>query len=248
MTGKLSLLMIAAVLTLSLAACQATQEEQDASTDTAQTNEAGTAAQNLPTSSHPDTEDWQPLFTSDLSNAELQEPNSWVMEDGILKAQDHSTLWTQSSYEDFVLDLEFNTPEGANSGVFLRPEDTDNILSALEIQIHDSTDGGRHGEVGAVYDLKSPSKDVDKPAGEWERFTITANDNKIYVVHNGEQVIDMDLNRWTEPNQNPDGTENKFDRAIRDQAGSGPIGLQGIHGGGGQPVLFRNVKIKRLDP
>ena len=250
MSHKISLVALVA-LVVSLTACQGASEgEQTAAGDDAaqQTATADTVSQDLPTTSHPDTQDWQRLFSADLSNAVLEEPNSWVMEEGILQANDHSTIWTEgSSYEDFILDLEFQTPEGANSGIFIRPSSRENVLSALEVQVHDSTDGGARGQVGAVYDLKSPSKDVDKPAGEWERFTITANDNKIYVVHNGQQVIDMNLNRWTEAGMNPDGTENKFDRVIKNQVEGGPIGIQGIHGGGGQPVLFRNVKIKRLE-
>ena len=252
MTHKISLVAVIALM-VSLTACEGASEgEQTAAGDDAaqqQMAAADTASQDLPTTSHPEnTQDWQRLFSPDLSNAVLENPDSWVMEEGVLQANDHSTIWTEgSSYEDFVLDLEFRTPEGANSGIFIRPSSRENILSALEVQVHDSTDGGPRGQVGAIYDLKSPSKDVDKPAGQWERFTITANDNKIYVVHNGQQVIDMNLNRWTEAGMNPDGTENKFDRVIKNQVEGGPIGIQGIHGGGGQPVLYRNIRIKRLE-
>lgn len=200
-----------------------------------------------PVVEHPNTAEWQDLFSGDLSNAVLEEEDSWVFEGGVLKANDHSTLWTEDSYGDFVLDLEFKTPEQANSGIFIRTGDPDDILSALEIQIHETTDNSPHGQVGAVYDLLSPTMHAAKPAGEWNRYTITADDNLIHVVLNGRQVIDMDLNDWTEPNRNPDGSRNKFDRAIRDQATSGPIGFQGIHGPTGESVEFRNVKIRRLD-
>ena len=242
----LTTLIVMAALATTMAACQTDQADEAASVD--MTQAADTTSQQLPVASHPEsTEDWQNLFSSDLSNAQMESSDSWVMQDSVLKANDHSTIWTQESYEDFVLDLEFQTPEGANSGIFIRTGDTSNVLSALEVQVHDSADGSPHGQVGAIYDLKSPSSDVDKPAGQWERFTITANDNKIYVVHNGEQVIDMNLNRWTEAGQNPDGTENKFDRVIKNQVEGGPIGFQGIHGGAGQPVLYRDVKIRRLE-
>lgn len=200
-----------------------------------------------PVVEHPNTSEWQDLFAADLSNAVLADDESWVIEDGILKANDRSTLWTKESYGNFVLDLEFRTPRQANSGIFIRTADPKDILSALEVQIHETTDNTPHGQVGAIYDLLSPRMHAAKPAGEWNRYTITADDNLIQVILNGRQIIDMDLNDWTEPNRNPDGTPNKFNRAIRDQAKSGPIGFQGIHGPTGESVEFRNIKIRRLD-
>ena len=87
-----------------------------------------------------------------------------------------------------------------------------------------------------------PSENVAKKAGEWNHFTITCRANGIYLVHNGVQIIDMDLNLWTEPRQNPDGTPNKFRTAIMNMPREGHIGLQDH----GQPVWFRNLKIREL--
>jgi len=42
------------------------------------------------------------------------------MEQGVLSAKDHGTIWTKESYADFILDLEFKVAKSANSGVFLR--------------------------------------------------------------------------------------------------------------------------------
>jgi len=202
--------------------------------------------QELPVNSHPDTAGWEPLFSNDLSSATF-EPGSWVMEDGVLHAVGHGTIWTKDSYADFILDMEFKVAKGANSGVFLRTGDIQDVLSALEIQIHENTDGSRVGMVAALYDAKAPSKSVAKPAGEWNRYTITCKGSRLYLVFNGEQVLDIDLDKWTEPRKNPDGTPNKFAKALKDYARKGPIGLQGIHGREGQPVWFRNMKIKVLN-
>ncbi len=202
--------------------------------------------QALPTNSHPDTSGWELLFSSDLSNATL-EPGSWVMEDSILHAVGHGTIWTKASYGDFILDMEFKVAKGANSGVFLRAGDIKDVLSAFEIQIHENTDGSRIGMVGALYDAKAPSKNMAKPAGEWNHYTLTCQGSRLYLVFNGEQVLDVDLNQWTEARKNPDGTPNKFGKALKDYARKGPIGLQGIHGREGQPVWFRNLKIRVLD-
>lgn len=211
----------------------------------------------LPVSTHPDTTDWSPLFGADLSNAVLDTTDSWSVNDGVLLANDHSTIWTKEEYGNFILDFEAKAPDGTNSGVFFRTADTDDILSALELQIYnepgpdaeaDSTHayGGRNG-MGALYDLKGASGGSPNPAGEWNRFTVTAQDSMIYVVMNGEQIHEMNLNDWTEPGQTPDGREHKFDRALENQARSGPIGLQGIHSENGISAEYRNLKIRRLD-
>jgi len=55
------------------------------------------------------------------------------------------------------------------------------------------------------------------------------------------------LNDWNQPRKNPDGTPNKFSKALKDYARKGPIGLQGLHGAASAPVWYRNLKIKPLD-
>ena len=52
----------------------------------------------------------------------------------------------------------------------------------------------------------------------------------------------MDVDRWTRPKQNPDGTPNKFPKAIKDFARVGYVGFQDH----GRPVWYRNIRIKRL--
>jgi hypothetical protein len=80
--------------------------------------------------------------------------------------------------------------------------------------------------------------------GQWNHVTITAVDNKINIVLNGQQIIDMDLNKWTEPGRNPDDekSKNKFRTALKDFKREGHIGFQD-HGAN---VWFRNVRIKPL--
>ena len=198
-----------------------------------------------PAAGHPDITGWKDLFAPDLSNA--TDPAGWVMDKGVLVAKEHYTIWTKESYGNFVLDLEFKVSKEANSGVFLRSGDIRNVLGAFEVQVHESTDGTKYGMCGAIYDAKPPSKDMCKPVGEWNRFTITCQDNRMSLVFNGEKVWDVDLNDWKEVKKNPDGTANKFPVALKDFARKGPIGLQGLHGKAAAPVWYRNLKIKVLD-
>lgn len=194
---------------------------------------------------HPDTTSWKDLIAPDFSNC--VEAGHWTFESGSLVAKDHETLWTKDSYGNFILDLEFKVEKESNSGVFLRSGDIKNVLKALEIQVHDSTDSSKYGMVGAIYDAKPPTKSMAKPVGEWNRFTITCKDSLITVLFNGEEVIHADLNDWPEVKKNPDGTPNKFPIALKDYARKGPIGFQGLHGKAQAPVWYRNIKIKALD-
>jgi hypothetical protein len=191
---------------------------------------------------HPDTAGWPSLFSADLSNA-VTKPGDWAFEDGVLVAKNHETLWTKKSYANFVLDLEFKVAKEANSGVFLRSGDINDVLAALEIQVHENEDGALYGMVGAIYNAQPPSKAMAKPVGEWNHFTITCHDSHVSLIFNGEEVFDADLNSWKEPYLNPDGTKNKFAKALKDFSRRGPIGLQGLHGKAQAPVWYRSLRI-----
>jgi hypothetical protein len=185
---------------------------------------------------------WQELLAADLSNCTFK-AGSWKVEDSMLIGCNWGDIWTKDRYGDFILDLEFKLDKGTNSGVFIRTGSIEKWLhTAIEVQIHETGDGTPHGTCGSIYDCLSPSKQMVKPAGQWNRYTITCKANKIYVMLNGEQVIDMDLDLWTEAHKNPDGTPNKFNTAYKDMSREGHIGFQ-YHG---QPIWFRNIRIKPL--
>jgi len=180
--------------------------------------------------------------------------NFWVVQDGVLTVtrpsdgQEHNFdyLWAKDTYGDFILDLEFKVVEGTNSGIFFRTSDLkDPVYTGMEVQIAGSY--GRPkitktGTAGAIYDCEVPSKNAIKPPGEWNHCTLTCRGSRIEVVLNGEKVIDMDVDRWTEAGANPDGTKNKFKQAIKDFARVGHVGFQDH----GRPVWYRNIRIKRL--
>lgn len=186
---------------------------------------------------------WRDLLAKDLSNC-FYKPGSWTLVDGVLSQKGGGNIWTKERYGDFVLDLEFKVDKDSNSGVFIRTGDIEKWLhTAIEVQIHDSTDGTERGSCGAIYDCLAPGKAVTKEPGRWNQMTIIAKANKINVVMNGEQIIDMDLDLWTEPHKNPDGTKNKFKTAYKDMPRVGHIGFQDH----GDPVWYRNIRIQPLD-
>jgi hypothetical protein len=198
---------------------------------------------------------FKPLFNGkDLDGWIAPAGHAWAVEDGVLAlkgktdGQEHNGvyLWTKEQYGDFILELEFKIPEKANSGIFLRTSDlNDPVYTGLEVQVANSfgkTETSRTGTAGAVYDLKAPSKNPLKAPGEWNKVRIECRGPKIAVTLNGELVVDLDLDEWTETGKNPDGSKNKFKKPLKDFARKGHIGLQDH----GRPVWYRNVRIKTL--
>jgi hypothetical protein len=181
--------------------------------------------------------------------------NAWVVEDGTLTVQremdgkEHNFdyLWTKQKYGDFILDLEFKVTDRTNSGIFLRTSDVkDPVYTGIEVQVsnsHGRRGVNRGGTAGAIYDCLAPTKNAVKPAGQWNHCQITCRGPRIEVVLNGEKVIDMDVEQWKTPHKNPDGSGNKYPRAIKDFARVGHIGLQDH----GRKVWYRSVWIKSLD-
>ena len=74
-------------------------------------------------------------------------------------------------------------------------------------------------------------------------YQITCSGSRIQVVLNGEPVVDLDLDQWNEAGKNPNGTKNKFPVALKHFARRGHLGFQDH----GQPVWYRNVRIKELE-
>jgi hypothetical protein len=199
---------------------------------------------------------FMPLFDGkDLGGWITGPDNAWVVEDGVITlkremdGREHNLdyLWTRDVYGDFILELEFKIPQRANSGIFLRTADVKNpVYTGIEVQVSNSYGRetlSRGGTAGAIYDCLAPTKNTLKTPGRWNHCRITCQGNRITVVLNSEQILEMDLDRWTEPKRNPDGTPNKFPRALKDFARRGRIGLQDH----GRPVWYRNVRVKRLD-
>jgi hypothetical protein len=189
--------------------------------------------------------EWKALFDGKSLDAWTCKPNGWQIDDeGALAWKKRcGYIWSKEKFADFVLDLEFKVSKGCNSGIFFRTNPRNAVQGGIEMQVLDShgRKPGKHS-CGAIYDALAPSKEASKPAGEWNHITITCNDNKIEIVLNGEQIIDMDLDQWTEGHKNPDGSRNKFRKPLKDFAREGHIGFQDH----GKAVWYRNVKVKVL--
>ena len=198
-----------------------------------------------------DAEGFTVLFNGkDLSN--WQPATNWTVEDGVIALKgrtdraEHNDnyLWTPHPYGDFILELEFKVTRGTNSGIFIRTSDLyDPVYTGIEVQVTGPAPGRRltKNSIGGLYDLVAAKANPLKPDG-WNRYVITCRGSRISIEMNGQLVTEADLDQWPEVGKNPDGTPNKFDRALKDFARTGYIGLQDH----GSPVWYRNIRVKRL--
>lgn len=205
-----------------------------------------------PLTTHPDASGWTDLLTADLSNA-IYADTVWSITDGVLTAAHDEALWTVAEYDNFALDLEFKTADGTNSGVIIYTSDIDNwIPNSVEIQIADDyaeqwATSPANWQCGAVFGHQPAKRRTVKKPGEWNRYTITAIDQKIWVVLNGELVNELDMGRYTSAKTNPDGSEIPawLSTPLAELPTRGRIGFQGKHAGA--PIWFRHMKIKVLE-
>ena len=179
-----------------------------------------------------------------LTSEEINLNKHWVLEKGILTPSETpgGIIWSKGKFTDFTISLEYKTSEKANSGLFFRTDPKNAVQGGFEIQIASpGIYSGKH-IIGSLYDAKEPMVAAGKPDGEWNKMELTCQGPSIKAKVNGKNVIDVNIDDWKEPNKNPDGSKNKFKTALKDLPKSGHFGLQ-YHG---QPVWFRNIKIKNL--
>lgn len=173
----------------------------------------------------------------------------YPIEDGVIVCRKGGNLLTKKAYGDFILRLEFKLPPGGNNGVGIRVADVnkDAAYNAMEIQVLDNfADKHKslqpyqyHGSIYGVVPAKrnAEKNDYQKPLGEWNYQEIIAKGSNIKVILNGETIVDADISEFkTKPTI--DGKEHP---GLHQEKGS--IGFLGH----GDPVEFRNIRIKPLD-
>ncbi|WP_316193617.1 DUF1080 domain-containing protein [Bradyrhizobium sp. SZCCHNRI1029] len=150
---------------------------------------------------------------------------NWEMKDGALSAdkldgKDPSYLVTKESYKDFQIKAEFWVDDAANSGIFIRCDQSAKIDSNIcyEVNIFDKRPDPKYG-TGAIVDV-SKVDPMPKAGGKWNTYEITAKGTRLTVILNGEKTADVDDSKHA----------------------AGPIALQ--YGSG--VVKFRKVQIKPL--
>lgn len=183
----------------------------------------------------------RPLLAPDLSDAEFDRAK-WTYIDGVLSSSGKGGyLFTRAPHGDFTLNCEFRLPAGGNSGVFVRTSDTANpVQNSIEVQLLQGDAPNPAHVVGALFDLVAPTRQRTIQPDAWHQLTVRASGASIEVWIDRERVVSAKLDRWTTPGQNPDGTPNKFKKAIATLPRTGRLGFQDH----GAPVSFRNIVIE----
>ena len=195
---------------------------------------------------------WKSLFGNELNQAKFDKI-CWILENGVITASEDKVIWDKDEYENFVLDLEFKTESGTNSGVIVYcTNEEDWIPNSVEIQIADDYcdkwgKAQKDFQCGAIFGhLPANQQKVVRKPGEWNRFKITCKGQKIEVVLNGKKVTTMDMSLWTSGKTNPDGSTipGYEPKPFSELSTKGAIGFQGKHADA--TIWFRNVRIKEL--
>ena len=167
--------------------------------------------------------EWTTLFDgSSLDGWRVLGDANWALADAAVSANSGGGfLVSEQSYGDFELRLEYWVEEPANSGVFIRCADPQNVndRNCYEVNIFDTRPDQTY-RTGGIVHLAAPSSVINS-AGPWNSYEITAQGSRLVVVLNGTQTVDT--------------TDEQF--------ASGPFALQ--YGAG--TVRFRNVRIRSIN-
>ena len=214
---------------------------------------AGCSSSKKAYTTHPDTsgKGWSSLFKDDISDA-IFPKGIWTVSDGVITASKDECIWSKDAYDDFVLDLEFKTADGTNSGVIVHATNLEEwIPHSVELQIADDyseewSKAPATWQCAAVFGHQAVTKRTVKKPGEWNHYTITCKGKKIWIVLNGELVNVCDMSLYTSAKINPDGSPipDWLSNPMATLPLHGHIGLQGKHAGA--PIYFRNVKIMKI--
>lgn len=183
--------------------------------------------------------------------------SQWKVKDNALvftPAEERSSaenLITTEEYENFELSLEWKISEGGNSGIMWAVQDdgkynepyyTGPEIQVLDNERHPDAKNGPNRTAGALYDMVPPSKDVAKPAGEWNKTIIHIDHeaNEGYVELNGTRIVEFPVEgeAWKEM-----VSKSKFkDWEDFGTSKSGHIALQDH----GNKVSYKDIKLRKL--
>jgi hypothetical protein len=162
----------------------------------------------------------------------------------VCKAGKGGTIFTKEEYADFIVRFEFKLPKGGNNGLAIRyPGKGDTAYQGMcELQVlDDDYEKARNAKIdprqahGSAYGMVAAHRGYQRPIGEWNYQEVTVVGSKIKAELNGTVILDCDLSQVKEfmggsPHPGKDRTSGYFGFA-----------------GHSDPVMFRNVVIKRLN-
>jgi cytochrome c len=176
--------------------------------------------------------------------------NSSKKPDGGWQAADGGDIITEQEYENFEFSYDWKISNCGNSGIMYNvvesseyqyPYQTGPEMQILDDVCHPDTKYPTH-RAGDLYDMIETKYVTVNPAGEWNTAKIISNNGQVEFWLNGYKVVDFEMHNdaWNEMVKN-----SKFkDMPAFGKARKGHIALQDH----GDPIFFKNLKIRRLDP
>jgi len=165
----------------------------------------------------------------------------YAIEDGTMVCKPGGNLYTKKEYANFIFRFEFKLPPGGNNGVGIRtPMGVNAAYGGMEIQI---LDDGHEKYAGwlkpyqahaSIYGVVAAKRGHLKPTGQWNSEEICCNGSQVRITVNGVVVVDADLS--------------KIEKTVDGRGHPGLHNPKGYIGflGHGDPVAFRNIRIKEL--
>lgn len=149
-------------------------------------------------------------------------------------------LFTKKQYGDFVVRLEIKLPPAGNNGLAIRYPGKGNPAYAgmCELQVLDTGYPGKLAPYqyhGSAYGMVPAAKGYLRAAGEWNYQEVTVKGSTIKVELNGSIILNTDLSKVTDAA--------KVKQHPGKDLAKGHFGFAGHN----DPVMFRNIEIKKLD-
>jgi len=170
----------------------------------------------------------QSLFNGkDLTGWAPDDPstNHWAVENGELVNQAAgANIMTTRKFGDFKLHIEYNCPDGGNSGVYLRGRDE------VQVEYEKAGENDEFHAMGSIYGFIAPAVEIPKQPGQWESYDVTEVGRTVTVMRDGHLTIDH--------KEIPGITGGAIDSH---EGEPGPLLIQGDHTGG---MKYRNITIQ----
>ena len=185
--------------------------------------------------------------------------SAWRMDDGAIhldvsdkdgwQTNNGGDIVSNQAFENYELELEWKIGKCGNSGIIYNVQETEEYpypwMTGPEMQVLDNT---CHPDAeivthraGDLYDLVSVREENVKPAGEWNSVKLVVTPGRVEHWLNGQQQVVYD-------NTNDEWAALIGKSKFKDMKNwgtftSGKISLQDH----GDPVWFRNVRVRELD-
>jgi hypothetical protein len=155
------------------------------------------------------------------------------------------TLFSEGTYGDFALRLEFRLPKGGNNGLALRYPGRGNPAydGFIECQVLDDSYEAATGQKidlrqahGSAYGLVAAARGYQRPVGQWNFQEVTLVGKRLKVELNGTVILDADLGKVDLTKAMGNSKHPGLELA------RGHIGFAGHS----DPVEFRNIRAREI--